>query len=227
VALVDERDMTAPPSPRTTVRRLPERARYDRDLVHSVLDEGLICHLGFVAADGGPVVIPTTYARDGEDVIVHGSPASRMLRLGRSGADVCLTVTLLDGMVLARSTFHHSMNYRSVVVFGRATEVTDLTEKARVLDLLVEHLVPGRTASARTASPKELRSTLVLRLPLSEASAKVRTGPPVDDAEDMGLPVWAGVLPVGLTPRTPVPDPDLTDGIDPPDHVTRWRRGPA
>lgn len=215
----------AAPSDRATVRRLPERARYERRQIEAILDEGLICHLGFVGDGGTPVVIPTTYARDGDHLVVHGSPASRMLRVGRAGADVCLTVTLIDGMVLARSTFHHSMNYRSVVVFGRATEVTDLEEKARLLDLLVEHLVPGRTASARGGNEKELRGTLVLRLPLDEASAKIRTGPPVDDDEDMALPVWAGVIPVGLSPGAPIADSQLDAGIAEPGHVTDWRRG--
>jgi len=215
------------PSARTTVRRLPDRADYERARVEAVLDEGLVCHVGFVTADGTPAVVPTTYARIDDHLVIHGSPASRMLRSLKDGLDVCVVVTLVDGMVLARSTFHHSMNYRSVVVYGRATEITDLEDKRAALDCLVEHLVPGRTDHARGPNEKELRSTLVLRLPLDEASAKVRTGPPVDDAEDMDLPVWAGVVPVGVAVGAPAPDPDTGPEATVPTHVAGWRRGPV
>jgi len=220
-------DLSTPISDRTTVRRLPDRGRYERSDIDAILDEGLVCHIGFVGDGGHPVVIPTTYARDGDSVVVHGSPASRMLRSLKGGVDMCLTVTLIDGMVLARSAFHHSMNYRSVVVFGRGEAVTDHDEKRRAMDVLVEHLVPGRTASARGPSEQELRSTLVLRLPLDEASAKVRTGPPIDDEEDLDLPVWAGVLPVRLATGAPAPDPHLAPGMPVPEHVAGWSRGAA
>jgi nitroimidazol reductase NimA-like FMN-containing flavoprotein (pyridoxamine 5'-phosphate oxidase superfamily) len=193
------------PTPHTTVRRLPERASYDRALVHAVLDEGLVCHVGFVAGDR-PFVVPTTHVRVGETLYVHGSPASRMLRTLAQGVDVCVTVTLLDGLVLARSTVHHSMNYRSVVVTGRAARVDDLDEKAAALRALVEHVVPGRTRDAREANERELRATLVLALPLDAVSAKVRRGGPLDDEADLGLPVWAGEIPVRLMRDTPVPD---------------------
>jgi nitroimidazol reductase NimA-like FMN-containing flavoprotein (pyridoxamine 5'-phosphate oxidase superfamily) len=206
---------------------MADRGRYERGEIDAILDEGLVCHIGFVGDGGHPVVIPTTYARDGDSLVVHGSPASRMLRSLKGGVDMCLTVTLIDGMVLARSAFHHSMNYRSVVVFGRAEAITEQDEKRRALEVLVDHLVPGRTASARGPSEHELRSTLVLRLPLDEASAKVRTGPPIDDDEDLDLPVWAGVLPLRLATGAPVPDPHLPAGMPLPEHVTAWSRGSA
>jgi nitroimidazol reductase NimA-like FMN-containing flavoprotein (pyridoxamine 5'-phosphate oxidase superfamily) len=220
-------DLSTPVSDRTTVRRMADRGRYDRGEIDAILDEGLVCHIGFAGDGGHPVVIPTTYARDGDSLVVHGSPASRMLRSLKGGVDMCLTVTLIDGMVLARSAFHHSMNYRSVVVFGRAEVITEQDEKRRALEVLVDHLVPGRTASARGPSERELRSTLVLRLPLDEASAKVRTGPPIDDEEDLDLPVWAGVLPLRLTTGAPVPDPHLPAGMPLPAHVAGWSRGSA
>jgi nitroimidazol reductase NimA-like FMN-containing flavoprotein (pyridoxamine 5'-phosphate oxidase superfamily) len=220
-------DLSTPVSDRTTVRRLPDRGRYDRAEIDAILDEGLVCHIGFIGDSGHPVVIPTTYARDGDSLVVHGSPASRMLRSLKDGVDMCLTVTLIDGMVLARSAFHHSMNYRSVVVFGRAEAITDQDEKHRALEVLVDHLVPGRTASARGPSEMELRSTLVLRLALDEASAKVRTGPPIDDEEDLDLPVWAGVLPLGLATGAPLPDPHMAPGAPVPEHVAGWSRGTA
>lgn len=204
---------------RTTVRRLPERAAYDRPTLDAILDEALICHVGFVAG-GRPVVIPTIHTRIGDAVYFHGSAASRMLRTLRGGVDVCVTVTLLDGLVLARSAFHHSMNYRSVVVFGNAEEVTEREERLRVLIALVEHVCRGRFADVRPPSKAELRQTLVLRLPLSEASAKVRTGPPKDDEADLASPAWAGVLPLSLVPGEP-----LADNTAPlPGYVSRYRR---
>jgi len=182
---------------RTTVRRLPERGVYDRDTVYAILDEALICHVGF-AVEGQPFVIPTIHWRDGDTLYFHGSAASRMLRALRGGVDTCVTVTLLDGLVLARSAFHHSMNYRSVVVLGKAVEVSDRDEKLRALDRLVRHITPDRAAQIRPPNESELRQTLVLALPLAEASAKMRSGPPVDEDEDYGLRVWAGVIPIRM-----------------------------
>jgi nitroimidazol reductase NimA-like FMN-containing flavoprotein (pyridoxamine 5'-phosphate oxidase superfamily) len=190
---------------RTTVRRLARRGVYDRDAVYSILDEALICHVGFVV-EGAPVVIPTIHWRDGDTLYFHGSAASRMLRSLREGVEACVTVTLLDGLVIARSAFHHSMNYRSAVIFGTAREVTDRDEKLRALDALVEHVVRGRSRESRPANEKELRQTMVLALPIEEASAKVRTGGPIDDEEDYALPYWAGVIPVRLAYGQPVAD---------------------
>jgi nitroimidazol reductase NimA-like FMN-containing flavoprotein (pyridoxamine 5'-phosphate oxidase superfamily) len=211
---------TLPPSDRTRVRRLGERGHYDAETIHAILDEALICHVGFVV-NGQPVVIPTIHWRDGDTLYVHGSAASRMLRSLRDGVDACVTVTLLDGLVLARSAFHHSMNYRSVVVFGKAREVVE-DEKLRALDSLVEHVVRGRSAEVRAPNEKELRQTLVLALPIDEASAKIRTGGPVDDDEDYALPVWAGVLPLQLTPGAPLPDRDVTSDV--PDYLRNYKR---
>jgi nitroimidazol reductase NimA-like FMN-containing flavoprotein (pyridoxamine 5'-phosphate oxidase superfamily) len=190
---------------RTKVRRLPSRASYDRDTIYSIVDEALICHVGFVA-EGQPVVIPTIHWRDGDTLYFHGSAASRMLRTLKGGVDACVTITLLDGLVMARSAFHHSMNYRSVVVFGKAREVTEREEKLRALDVLVAHITPERAAAVRPPNESELRQTLVLALPLHEASAKMRSGPPVDDEEDYDRPVWAGVVPIALVKGNPVAD---------------------
>src|SRR6202165_2091679 len=200
-------------TPRTTVRRLGKRGAYDRDTIEAILDEALICHGGFVI-DGQPMVIPTIHARVDDALYFHGSVASRMLRSLEQGVPAGVTVTLLDVLVLARSAFHHSMNYRSVVILGTATVVVDREEKLRVLDALVEHVMKGRSADARPPSEAELNATLVLRLPITEASAKIRTGPPIDDEEDYALPVWAGVLPLELPPLAPVADPRLTVGIE-------------
>jgi uncharacterized protein len=206
---------------RTRVRRLPERAAYDRATVHAILDEGFVCHVGFVV-DGQPYVIPTGYARVGETLYLHGSTGSR---LGlRPGMDVCVTVTLLDGLVLARSAFHHSMNYRSVLAIGRTRPVGDPEEKDAVLRALVEHIVPGRSDAVRGPDRRELAATAVLALPLDEVSAKVRTGPPKDDDPDYDLPIWAGVLPMGLTSRDPEPDPRLDPSLALPSHVRSWSR---
>ena len=210
--------MTAIPiTDRTKVRRLPNRAHYDRDVVHAILDEALICHVGFVV-DGAPVVIPTIHWREGDTLYFHGSAASRMLRSLRDGVDACVTVTLLDGLVLARSAFHSSMNYRSVVVFGKAREVTDREEKLKTLDALVEHVLRGRSHDARRANEIELRQTMVLALPLDEASAKIRTGGPVDDEEDYAMPIWAGVVPIRLTAGAPITDDRAF--VPAPDYVT-------
>jgi nitroimidazol reductase NimA-like FMN-containing flavoprotein (pyridoxamine 5'-phosphate oxidase superfamily) len=211
------------PSERSQVRRLPKRAAYDREQVYSILDEGYVCHVGFVAG-GQPYVIPTGYARAGDRLYIHGSPASRMLRALEQGAEVSLTVTLLDGFVLARSAFHHSMNYRSVVVFAKARLVTDPAEKLEALRAFTEHVLPGRWAEVRQPSERELNATSVLVLPLDEASAKVRTGPPVDDEPDYSLPVWAGVVPVRMELGEPVADGRVLPGVAVID-TGRFRRG--
>jgi uncharacterized protein len=206
---------------RTQVRRLPERGAYDRATVHAILDEGFICHVGFVV-DGQPYVVPTGYARVGETIYLHGSTGSR---LGlRPGMDVCVTVTLLDGLVLARSAFHHSMNYRSVMAIGRTRPVTDPAQKDAALRALVDHIVPGRSAAVRGADRRELAATAVLALPLDEVSAKVRTGPPIDDEPDYALPIWAGVLPLRQVADPPVADDRLDPALAVPAHVAGWRR---
>ena len=208
---------------RTTVRRLPKRGAYHRETINRILDEALICHVGFVI-EGQPMVIPTIHTRIGDALYFHGSAASRMLRSLREGVPVCVTVTLLDGLVLARSAFHHSMNYRSVVVLGAAREVVDRKEKLRVLEAIVEHVMRGRTRDARGPNENELKSTMLVRLPLDEASAKIRTGPPLDDEEDYAMPIWAGVLPLTLTPSEPIADPRLSAAIEVPDYVRAYRR---
>jgi nitroimidazol reductase NimA-like FMN-containing flavoprotein (pyridoxamine 5'-phosphate oxidase superfamily) len=212
----------AAPTPRTRVRRLPKRGVYDRDTIDAILDEGLVCHVGF-AHNGSPVVIPTLYARVGDVVYFHGSAASRMLRTLTEGIEACLTVTLVDGLVLARSAFHHSANYRSAVVFGRVTVIEEPAEKLAALEAFSERIAPGRWAEVRAPTPKELNATTVLSLPLDEASAKVRTGPPVDDEEDYELDVWAGVIPLRLVAGEPEPDPRLRAGIA----VPEYARAPA
>jgi uncharacterized protein len=206
---------------RTQLRRLPERGAYDRATVHAILDEGFLCHVGFVV-DGQPHVIPTGYVRVGETIYLHGSSGSR---LGlRPGMPVCVTVTLLDGIVLARSAFHHSFQYRSVVALGRTRLVTDPEEKDTALSALVEHFVPGRSTDVRPGDRRELAATAVLALPLEEVSAKVRTGDPKDEDQDYGLPYWAGILPLSLEPGRPMPDPRLKPGIPVPPYVTAWSR---
>jgi nitroimidazol reductase NimA-like FMN-containing flavoprotein (pyridoxamine 5'-phosphate oxidase superfamily) len=211
------------PTERTSVKRLPARGVYDRQVVHQILDEGMVCHLGF-ALDGQPYVIPTLYVRIGETVYVHGSPASRMLQALDQGANACVTVTLVDGLVLARSAFHHSMNYRSVVLFGQAVVVSDPEEKTRVLKGMTDHLIPGRWPSIRHPSTQELKKTLVLAIAIEEASAKIRVGPPLDDEDDYELEIWAGVLPLCVTASAPLPDPRLPAGIQPPAHATTYTR---
>jgi uncharacterized protein len=190
---------------RTRLRRLPARGSFERATIDAILDEALVCHVGFVH-EGQPYVLPTTFARVGDALYVHGSAASRMLRGLREGLPVCVTVTLLDGLVYARSAFHHSMNYRSVVILGVASEVTDEAEQLRALEAIVEHAFPARWREVRPPSRKELRATMVLRLPILEASAKIRTGGPLDDPEDLDRPCWAGHVPVRLTALEPLPD---------------------
>ncbi len=209
-------------SDRITVRRMPERARYNRDDIDAILDEGLLAHVGMVTAEG-PIVIPMLYARDGELLYLHGSPASRLLREGRD-VQLCVTVSLVDGLVVARSLAHHSMNYRSVVVMGEASPIDDFDEKIRALDVISEHVIPGRVAATRPHSEKEVKGTLVLAMSIAEASAKVRTGPPIDEEEDYLLDTWAGVLPIGIDVGEPLPDPRLKDGVAIPEHISRWRR---
>jgi nitroimidazol reductase NimA-like FMN-containing flavoprotein (pyridoxamine 5'-phosphate oxidase superfamily) len=194
---------------RTAVRRMADRGRYDWDTVAAILDEGLICHVGF-AVDGRSWVVPTAFVRIDDHVYLHGAVGNFALKALAGGADACVTVTLLDGLVLARSAFHHSMNYRSVMLFGRAERVTDEGEKRRALDALVDHMVAGRSGATRPPSPQELRATLVVRLPIDEGSAKVRTGGPIDDPGDYDLAHWAGVVPLTLVRGEPEADPRTT-----------------
>jgi nitroimidazol reductase NimA-like FMN-containing flavoprotein (pyridoxamine 5'-phosphate oxidase superfamily) len=201
---------TYSPTERTQVRRRSQRGVYDKEKVHAILDEGFVCHVGFVI-DGQPFVIPTAYARCGEQIYIHGSPASRLMK-GKE-VDVCLTVTLVDGLVLARSAFHTSINYRSVVVLGKARQVTDLVEKWQALRSFTNHVITSRWEQVKQPTEQELKATSVLSLPLEEVSAKVRTGPPIDDEEDYALPVWGGVVPVMQRFGEPLPDDRVLDGI--------------
>lgn len=211
------------PTERTTLHRRPARGSYDVATVHTILDEALICHVGF-AAEGQPYVLPTTHARIGDQLYIHGAVGGRFLKTVKGGIPVCVTVTLIDALVLARSAFHHSMNYRSVVVLGTATEVTDPVVKRRAFDALIEHVVRGRSAQVRGANEQELKATTVLSLPIVEASAKIRTGPPIDDEDDYAVPCWAGLVPVSLEARSPIADPKLSPGIALPPQVAAYRR---
>jgi nitroimidazol reductase NimA-like FMN-containing flavoprotein (pyridoxamine 5'-phosphate oxidase superfamily) len=211
------------PTPRTRLVREPQRAVYDRAVAYEILDEGFICHVGFIL-DGQPFVIPTGYGRAGDSLYIHGSAASRMLRNLDQGVAVCVTVTLIDGLVLARSIFNHSMNYRSVVVLGTAVAVQDPTEKLEALRLLSEHILPGRWVESRQPNDKEIKATLVMRLPIEEFSAKVRQGPPIDDDEDYAFPTWAGVIPLKLVPGAPIDDPRLEGGRAAPAYASRYSR---
>ncbi|HEY3038960.1 MAG TPA: pyridoxamine 5'-phosphate oxidase family protein [Pyrinomonadaceae bacterium] len=215
--------MDFPQTQRTTLKRLPKRGVYDRELVYQILDEGFICHVSF-AVDGQPFVIPTGYARKGNQLYIHGSQVSRMLRTLAQGIDVCIAVTIIDGLVLARSAFHHSVNYRSVVIFGRALMVDEREAKLDALLAFSEHVIPGRWNDVRQPTEQELKATTVLSLPLLEASAKVRTGPPIDDEEDYALNVWAGVLPLKLVAGEPIADPRLPENIEPPAYTLKYRR---
>jgi len=211
------------PTARTRVLRESQLAVYDRAAVYQILDEGFICHIGF-SVDGQPFVIPTSYGRSGDVLYVHGSAASRMLRSLSEGLPACITVTLVEGLVLARSLFNHSMNYRSVVVLGTASVVDDPVEKVKALHALSEHIMAGRWMDARQPNARELKATIVLRVPIQEFSAKVRTGPPVDDEEDYGFPVWAGVLPLNLVPGEPIADSRVTNRQFVPKYVTEYFR---
>lgn len=207
---------------RTQLKRKPVRGTYDRETIYAIIDEALICHIGF-AVDGQPYVLPTGIARIDDALYIHGNRNSRMIRALESGALACITVTNLDGLVLARSGFHSSMNYRSVMIFGRAERV-DGKAKIAALNAFIERLIPGRTADLRPHRPKELRATTVLKVPLVEVSAKIRTGPPIDDADDYELPVWAGVLPFSLKTGNAVPDPRMKERIPTPAYVSDYKR---
>jgi hypothetical protein len=208
---------------RSKVRRLPKLGSYDRDLIYTILDEGLICYVGF-AVEGQSYVIPTAYARVGDQLYIHGSPISRMMRSIGKGIQVCITVTLLDGLVLARSAFHHSMNYRSVMVFGTATVISDLQLKIDALQAFSEHIVPGRWAEVRQPNSTELEATVVLAIPLVEVSAKVSTGHPTDEQEDYSLPIWAGEIPLRLIAGSPINDSNLLQGNEPPAYALAYSR---
>ena len=211
------------PTERTKVRRLPDRGKYDAESVYGILDEAFICHVGFVV-DDQPYVIPTGFARVNDTLYIHGSAASRMLRTLADGVQVCVTVTLIDGIVMARSGFHSSMNYRSVVILGRAMPVEGRDEKLAALAAFSEQVMPGRWQDLRETTDAELKGTLVLSLPLKEVSAKVRTGPPKDDEDDYALPLWAGVVPLKLTAGNPIDDPRLPKGIEPPGYARNYKR---
>ncbi len=211
------------PTPRTRLVREAERAVYDRETAYRILDEGFLCHVGFVV-DGQPFVIPTSYGRKDDSLYIHGSAASRMLRHMKEAVPVCITVTLLDGLVLARSIFNHSMNYRSVVVLGKAALVDDPAEKIEALRLLSEHIIPGRWADSRQPNERELKQTSVLRVPIEEFSAKVRVGPPVDDEADYSFPTWAGVVPLEMNAGTPIEDPRLAPKVGVPSYVRQYSR---
>ena len=214
---------TQMPTPRTRLVREAERGVYDRETAYRILDEGFLCHVGFVA-DGQPFVIPTSYGRKDDRLYIHGSAASRMLRQMKEGVPVCVTVTLLDGLVLARSIFNHSMNYRSVVILGKATPVDDPLEKIEALRLLSEHIIPGRWADARQPNERELKATLVMRVPIEEFSAKVRSGPPIDDEDDYSFPTWAGVVPLETVSRPPINDPRLDPQYKAPPYAAHYVR---
>ena len=212
-------------SKRTELRRIPDRASHDWETINPILDAGFLAYVGF-CVDGQPFVIPTLYGRDGEKLYLHGSAASRMLRELETGVPACVTVTLVDGLVLARSAFNHSMNYRSVVAFGTARKMDDPVRKTNALLVISEHLLAGRWGDVRGPSEKELKATSVLEFSIEEASAKIRSGPPHDDETDYALSIWAGVLPLELTAGTPVPDPRLTAGLDIPEYVQRYPSRP-
>jgi uncharacterized protein len=222
--VANRRAESKPASERVRLRRRRERGHHDRATIDAILDEALIAHLGFVDADAQPFVIPTLHARDGDVVYLHGSSASRTLRTLRGGARVCLTVSLIDGLVLARAAMHHSANYRSAMLLGTARPVDSPREKLAALEAIVEHILPGRWSEARRPTENELKATSVLELPIDEASAKVRSGPPIDDEDDYALPVWAGVLPFANEPRAPQADPRMDRGVPLPASLSRYGR---
>jgi nitroimidazol reductase NimA-like FMN-containing flavoprotein (pyridoxamine 5'-phosphate oxidase superfamily) len=211
------------PTERTKVKRIPKRGAYDIETIYAILDEAYICHVGHVI-DGQPFVLPTAYARNDDKLIIHGSAASRMLRSLTDSVPLCITVTLTDGLVLARSAFHHSMNYRSVVILGEATIVEDRDEKMEAMRVLVEHLIPGRWEDCRQPNEKELKATTILEVPIDEASAKIRVGPASDDDEDYALSHWAGVIPTPVVNGTPEPDAQLAPGTPLPDYIAQYKR---
>jgi uncharacterized protein len=216
--------MSDAPTARTQVHRLSERARYDRETIGRILDEALICHVSWSDGDGRARVLPTIQARVGNTLYLHGSRAARAWRAIAGGAEVCVAATIVDGLVLARSAFHHSMNYRSVVLYGRAREVTEPDELLAAARAITRHVLPGREDEARMPTSDEFRQTILFAIEIDEASAKVRTGPPKDDQEDLSLPLWAGVLPLVTRPGMPEPSPDLVQGIDVPGYVSDARR---
>lgn len=211
---------------KTSIKRLPKRGHYDRETIYRILDEALICHVGFAEA-GQPFVIPTNFARIDDTIVLHGAKASRLLKHVEAGHPVCVEATIVDGLVLARSVFHHSVNYRSAVVFGRGRPVTDVQEKLAALEAVTEHIVPGRWKEARLPNQKELNATSVVSIRIAEASAKVRLGPPVDEEEDYTLPVWAGVLPLQEMPSSPIRDERQSETVTLPDYVARYSRKPV
>lgn len=221
--MTQQTDDGIPSTPRSTVKRIADRGVYDRSAIYRILDEALLCHVGFID-DGQPYVLPTIHARIDDALYLHGSQASRMLSALAGGAPACVTVTLLDGIVVARSAFHSSMNYRSVVVLGSFREVTDTGEKSAAFEAIVRQVIPGRWDDVRRPTENESNATGVLVIPLNETSAKVRTGPPSDDDADYALPHWAGVIPMELTPGTPIADPKLAPGIPTPDYIARYTR---
>jgi len=214
---------TLPPTPRTTLRRKRERGSAERRVIDAILDEGYLCHVAFVD-DDTPYAVPMAYARSGDVLYLHGASGNRTLRALAAGAPACVTVTLLDGLVLARSAFHHSMNYRSVMLFGSAGRVEDGTEELAAAAALLDHMAPGRSVDARPPTVAERRATLMLRFPIEEGAAKVRTGGPIEEPEDLALAVWAGVVPFELTQGAPVPEPDLADGVAAPSYLRAHRR---
>lgn len=216
--------MSKPPTPRTRVRRLPELGAYDRDTIDPIIDEAISCHLAWIGPDGDPRVIPTIHTRIGDTLYVHGSAASSTLRGIKGGAPVAIAITLIDGIQFARSMFEHSMSYRTVIVYGKAEEVTDPTELETVFDAITDQVAPGRSKDARHPSADEVQQTTFVKIPISEASAKVSAGFPEDAEADMDLDVWAGVLPLKLVAGEPEPSPDLKSGVPTPDYVTNWRR---
>ncbi len=213
---------TIEPTPRTTIRRKPGRGNYDREAIEVILDGGFLCNVA-VVIDGRPLVLPTAYARDGEWLYLHGARNNAMLRAVLKG-ETCISVTLLDGLVLARSVLHHSMNYRSVVLFGQGEEITEREAKFHAMHRIVEHIIPGRWDDARIPNDAEVEATLVIKFPINECSAKIRTGPPIDDDADMSLPVWAGVLPTRPAWLQPEPDPQLPADVPVPDYVANYSR---
>ncbi len=219
----NETNQQLTPTQRSKIKRIPKRGNYETQVIYNILDEALICHVGFIA-NNQPFVIPTAYGRVDDKLYIHGSPASRMLRTLDRGIEVCVTVTLLDGLVLARSAFHHSMNYRSVVIFGTATLVNNTEEKSEALRAFTEHVIPQRWKEVRQPSKQELQGTMVLSLPLTEASAKMRTGNPIDDEADYDLPVWAGVLPLQRVAGKAIADDRLVAGVEVPDYVKNYVR---